>query len=573
METHYYDLIIIGSGLAGLRAALEAARKSDGKIRIALISKVHLMRSHSVCAEGGTGAAINQPDGDSLELHAWDTVKGSDFLADQDVVFRFVEKIIEEIYLLDHWGIPWSRKPDGRINQRPFGGHSYPRAVFAEDKTGFFEMHTLYNRLQKYDNWDRFDEHFVTKLLIKDKKFHGCVAYDMSRGEMCVFYGKACIMATGGAGRIYSFTTFSHTVTGDGFGLVFREGIPLKDMEFMQFHPTGIVPSGILVTEGARGEGGHLKNNKGERFMEKYAPERMELAPRDIVSRAMMTEIREGRGFERADGLHYVHLDLTHLGREKLLERLPLVREVGMKYLGIDIVERPLPVRPVQHYTMGGIHCDIDGKVQGMENMWAAGEVACTSLHGANRLGTNSTAECLVWGAITGEKALEYLKNGASEPDKMEDIAKDEIQRITEKMIGKKGSENLYDIRRELRMTMDEYVGVFREKEGLEKALRKIKELRERYKDIRISDRSKVYNTELINALELENMLDTALVVTISALKREESRGAHYRLDFPKRDDEKFLKHTIAYRDEKEGVRLDYEPVRITHWKPVERKY
>jgi succinate dehydrogenase / fumarate reductase flavoprotein subunit len=287
----------------------------------------------------------------------------------------------------------------------------------------------------------------------------------------------------------------------------------------------------------------------------------------------MMTEIREGRGFERADGLHYVHLDLTHLGREKLLERLPLVREVGMKYLGIDIVERPLPVRPVQHYTMGGIHCDIDGKVQGMENMWAAGEVACTSLHGANRLGTNSTAECLVWGAITGEKALEYLKNGASEPDKMEDIAKDEIQRITEKMIGKKGSENLYDIRRELRMTMDEYVGVFREKEGLEKALRKIKELRERYKDIRISDRSKVYNTELINALELENMLDTALVVTISALKREESRGAHYRLDFPKRDDEKFLKHTIAYRDEKEGVRLDYEPVRITHWKPVERKY
>ncbi|MEO0270307.1 MAG: succinate dehydrogenase/fumarate reductase flavoprotein subunit [candidate division WOR-3 bacterium] len=572
MEAHYYDLIILGSGLAGLRAALEASRKSDGKVKIALISKVQLIRSHSVCAEGGTGAAINQADGDSPLLHAWDTVKGSDFLADQDVVFRFVEKIIEEIYLLEHWGIPWSRREDGRINQRPFGGHSYPRAVFAEDKTGFFEMHTLYNRLQKYDNWDRFDEYFVTKLLIKDGKFHGCVAYNMSGGEMACFYGKACIIATGGAGRIYAFTTFSHSVTGDGYALAFREGIPLKDMEFMQFHPTGLVPSGILITEGARGEGGYLKNNKGERFMEKYAPKMMELAPRDIVSRSMMTEIREGRGFEGPDGLDYIHLDLTHLGKERLLERLPLVREVGIKYVGIDIIEKPLPVRPVQHYTMGGIHCDIDGKVYGTSNIWAAGEVACLSLHGANRLGTNSTAECLVWGAITGEKAIEYLKE-AEEPQKMEDIVKDEYDRVFNKLLGKKGSENLYEIRRELRKTMDTHVGVFRDREGLEKALQKIKELKEKYKYIKLVDKSKVYNTELINALELENMLNVAEVVTVSALKREESRGAHARIDFPKRDDEKFLKHTLAYKDEKDGVRIEYIPVNITYWKPEERKY
>jgi succinate dehydrogenase / fumarate reductase flavoprotein subunit len=570
MEVHSYDIIIIGSGLAGLRAALEIVRKSD-KVRVALISKVQLMRSHSVCAEGGTGAAISYGDGDSPELHAWDTVKGSDFLADQDVVFRFVEKIIEEIYLLDHWGIPWSRKKDGRINQRPFGGHSYPRAVFAEDKTGFFEMHTLYNRLQKYDNWDRFDEFFVTKLLIRDRKFYGVVAYDMGRGEMVVFYGKACIIATGGGGRIYSFTTFSHTVTGDGLGLVFREGISLKDMEFMQFHPTGLVPTGILITEGARGEGGHLKNIKGERFMEKYAPEKLELAPRDIISRAMMTEIKEGRGFERKDGLHYLHLDLTHLGREKLLERLPLVREVGLKYVGIDIVDNPLPVRPVQHYTMGGIHCDINGKVVETENMWAAGEVACTSLHGANRLGTNSTAECIVWGAITGNEALKYIEEAENSSPKMQDVVKDELVRL-DNLMSKKGKENIYDIRRELRRTMDEYLGVFRNKEGMERALEKIKELKERFKDIEIKDKSKVYNTEFINALELENMLMVSEVVALSALERKESRGAHARTDFPKRDDKNFLKHTIATKDG-EKIKISYIPVKITRWKPVERKY
>ncbi|MEN3046160.1 MAG: succinate dehydrogenase/fumarate reductase flavoprotein subunit [Candidatus Hydrothermales bacterium] len=573
MQVYYYDLIIIGSGLAGLRAALEALRKSDDKVKVALISKVHLMRSHSVCAEGGTGAALNYADGDSTLLHAWDTVKGSDFLADQDVVFRFVEKIIEEIYLLEHWGIPWSRKKDGRIDQRPFGGHSYPRAVFAEDKTGFFEMHTLYNRLQKYNNWDRFDEFFVTKLLIKDKRFHGCVAYDMKGGEMVVFYGKTGIIATGGAGRIYSFTTFSHTVTGDGQALAFREGIPLKDMEFMQFHPTGLVPSGILITEGARGEGGHLKNNKGERFMERYAPKMMELAPRDIVSRAMMSEIREGRGFERSDGLNYLHLDLTHLGREKILERLPLVREVGIKYLGLDIIDKPLPVRPVQHYSMGGIHCDIDGKVHGIDNMWAAGEVACTSLHGANRLGTNSTAECLVWGAITAQKALEFLKSDGGEPKKVDEVVKDEVDRVFNRLLNKNGKENLYEIRRELRRTMDSNVGVFREKRGLEEAIKKIKELKERFKDIKIHDKSKIYNTELINALELENMLDVSEVVAISALKREESRGAHARLDFPERNDKDFLKHTLAFRDEKGEVRIEYIPVTITYWKPEERKY
>lgn len=569
MEVLNYDIIIAGTGLAGLRAAVEICRKNS-RVKVALISKVQVMRAHSVCAEGGTAAVLHPEDGDSFELHAWDTVKGADFLADQDVVMRFVKMCPEEMYLLDHWGIPWSRKEDGKINQRPFGGHTYPRATFAEDKTGFFEMQTLYDRLQIYDNWDRFEEVFVTKLFIEDGKFHGLFAYDMLSGKFIVLKGKAVIMATGGGGRIYAFTTFSHTVTGDGLALAYREGVPLRNMEFMQFHPTGLVPSGILMTEACRGEGGQLRNNKGERFMDKYAPEKMELAPRDIIARAEMTEILEGRGFKGPDGLDYVHLDLTHLGREKILERLPLIREVTMSYIGLDPIEKPIPVRPVQHYTMGGIDVDIDGRSK-VPNLFAAGEVACNALHGANRLGTNSTAECIVWGRITGEKALEFVESEKFEPKISESKIKDEEKRLVEFM-QKDGKENIYQLRKELRQTMDRYVGVFRDEEGLKTAVNKIREIKERFKNIKIHDKGMYYNTDLTTTLELENMIDVAEVVAVGALERKESRGAHARRDYTKRDDKNYLKHTVAEYTP-EGPKISYRDVNITIWKPIERKY
>ena len=574
-----YDVVILGAGLAGLRAATEIARKYGDRVKVGIVSKVQLMRAHSVCAEGGTAAVLRPEEGDSFTLHAWDTVKGSDFLADQDVVFRFVKMMPYEILLLDHWGIPWARREDGKINARPFGGHTFFRTVFAQDKTGFFEMQTLYDTLQKFSNYTRHDEVFATRIIMKDGKFAGLTAVDLVRGERVLFMGKVIIIATGGAGRLYGFTTYSHSVTGDGLAMALRAGIPLKDMEFIQFHPTGIVPSGILVTEGARGEGGYLRNNKGERFMERYAPSKMELAPRDIVSRAEMTEIEEGRGFKGPDGLDYVHLDLTHLGREKILERLPLIRELAIKFAGVDPIEEPIPVRPVAHYSMGGIHANIDGQVmwdgeRKVENMFVAGEAACLSLHGANRLGSNSTAECLVWGRITGELAGRYATE-KDFPFKEEDVlpeAEEEFRRI-ENLMNRKEGESPYRIRKELQRTMDLNVGVFRTRESLEKALQKIKELKERFKNVKVEDKSLVWNTDLVMTLETGFLLDLAEVVAMGALLREESRGGHFRRDFPKRDDEKWLKHTLAYRKENGELTFDYIPVNITYWKPVERKY
>ncbi|RLA96706.1 MAG: succinate dehydrogenase/fumarate reductase flavoprotein subunit, partial [Deltaproteobacteria bacterium] len=450
VEVLRHDLLILGAGLAGLRAAVEASRITEGRIDIGLISKVQVMRAHSVCAEGGTAAMLRPEEGDSFDLHAWDTVKGSDFLADQDVVFRFVELMPKEVVQLDHWGLPWSRRPDGRINQRPFGGHSFPRATFAEDKTGFFEMQTLYDTLLKYTNWRRYEEWFATSILVDDGKFRGLTAIEMATGKFYLLEAKALIIATGGAGTLFGFTTYSQTVTGDGLALAYRAGIPLQDMEFLQFHPTGLVPSGILMTEACRGEGGYLLNNKGERFMEGYAPERMELAPRDVISRAMMTEIEQGRGFKGPGGLDYLHLDLRHLGRERILERLPLIREVTMHFLGLDPIEEPIPVRPVAHYSMGGIEADINGKTR-VEGIWVAGEAACTGLHGANRLGTNSTAECLAWGAITGREAAKYGGEAGDVPRAPEDQVKEEERRIFEDLMGRDGKENLYQLRQELR--------------------------------------------------------------------------------------------------------------------------
>lgn len=484
---------------------------------------------------------------------------------------RFVEEVPKEILLLEHWGIPWSRRPDGRIAQRPFGGHSYNRTVFAADKTGFFEMHTLYDTLQKYANVTRYDECYVSSILIESNSFRGVTAWDLTSGEFFLIQGKALIIATGGACRMFGFTTYSLTATGDGLAMAYRAGLPVKDLEFVQFHPTGLVPSGILITEAARGEGGYLLNNQGERFMGKYAPAKMEVAPRDIVSRSEITEIEEGRGFPGPDGLDYLHVDLRHLGADKINERLPMIREVAMRFNFIDPIYEPIPIRPAAHYFMGGIHTDNDGATL-IEGIWAAGEAACVSLHGANRLGANSTAECLVWGKITGERTAKYIsKQKAFPPAPKEARLKDEEARVFTRF-SPSGRESAYALRRELQRTMDSQVGVFRTGSDLEAALNKIKELKQRLPDIQVKDRGRIYNTDLLSGLEVDNLLDLAEVIVAGGLARTESRGAHSRRDFPKRDDVNWLKHTLASYTPT-GPRLDYIPVAITMWQPVERKY
>ncbi len=561
-----FDVVIVGAGLAGMRAAIAIAEKRRD-VSVAMISKTYPIRCHSVCAEGGTAAVLDERD--SFDLHAWDTVKGSDFLADQDAVEFFVRECPKEILTLDAWGCPWSRTPDGRIAQRPFGGHSFNRTVFAMDRTGFHEVHTLYERTLMFPNIERFNEYFLTNLIVEDNAVKGVTAIELKTGELVLFEAKAVILATGGAGRIYGFTTYSHTVTGDGMAVAYRCGVPLKDMEFFQFHPTGLVPSGILMTEACRGEGGYLLNRNGERFMKRYAPERMELAPRDVVARAMWKEIVEGRGFEGDYG-PYIALDLTHLGEEKIEERLPLIRETAMKFAGIDPVEEPIPVRPVAHYTMGGIHTNVNCETP-IKGLFACGEVACISVHGANRLGSNSTAECLVFGRVAGEKALEYVLKRDFKGVSRKEFEREE-SRIFDELLGRSGDESPYAIKRELNETMDKNLWIFREERGMKEAVKKIRELKERYKNVEVVDKHRGFNTDLIQTLEIGYMLDLAEVVAICALLRQESRGAHYRLDYPKRDDENWLKHSLAYNTA-DGVKVDYLPVTITKWKPTERRY
>lgn len=580
-EVLTYDVLVIGSGLAGLRAALQAEIATNGKARVAVISKLQVMRSHSVAAEGGTSAVLRPEEGDSIELYMWDTTKGGDFLSDQDAVERYCKLMTDEVLLLDHLGLPWERRPDGRIDQRPFGGQSFPRACYAGDKIGFFEMHTLYDNLLRFDNVDFFEEHFVTSLLIKDKKFYGVTALDMKTGDLRVFLGKSGIIATGGAGQLYKFTTNARTLTGDGYAIAYRAGIPLKDMEFVQFHPTGLVPSGILITEAARGEGAILLNSKGERFMTRYAPNMMELAPRDIVSRSMMTEILEGRGFkDEESGMEYILEDMRHIGKDRILRKLNNIREIALRYLKKDIIEEPIPVRPAQHFMMGGVHADIDGKVlyedgTWVKGLWGAGEAANVGVHGANRLGSNGTGVCLVWGRLTGEQAAKYaLEHNSENISVPQDLVEKEEKRIFDGLLHSRGGgEDHYKIREELRETMDKYVGVFREEKGLTIALKKVKELKERFKEISIEDKSLTYNTDLIMAMETQNLLDVAEVIVAGALARRESRGAHYRTDYPKRDDQNFLKHTLAIMGSDGSPQLEYIPVKIVYWLPVERKY
>ncbi len=528
------------------------------------------MRSHSVAAEGGTAAVLYPDGGDSFESHVWDTIKGSDFLADQDAVELFVRAAPEEIRLLERLGMPWSRRSDGRIAQRPFGGHEFPRATFAADKVGFHEMQTLYGALQAFPNVVFHHEWFATSLLENNGVFCGVTVIEIKTGEFLVVRAKAGILATGGAGRIYNFTTHGYSSTADGLYMAYRAGNALKDMEFIQFHPTGLVPRGILITEAARGEGGHLVNNDGERFMQRYAPAKMELAPRDVVSRSEIIEINAGRGLEGPGGVPSVGLDLRHLGKERILERLPQIREVTMKFLGLDPVDEIIPVRPAAHYTMGGVHTNSRGATQ-LKGLWAAGEAACVSIHGANRLGANSTAICLVYGRITGAEAASYVQNNQKQQDIPDDQVKRDESRIYDETLRGSGTVSPYEIRDRLQTIMDRHAYVFRNGEGLKSAIKEIRTLRgESYRNV--SDKTKEYNTNLLHVLELDSLLNTAELVLLGALAREESRGAHSRLDCPNRDDKNWLRHSLAYRANGEPA-LTYSPVTITKHAPTERRY
>jgi len=564
-----YDVLVVGGGLAGIRAAIAVA-ETNPRLKIGMVSKVYPMRSHTVSAEGGAAAVMAAND--SYDTHAFDTIKGSDYLADQDVVQAFVREAPLEIVQMEHWGCPWSRNADGTIAVRPFGGMTTWRTVFAADKSGFHMLHTVFQTSLKYDQIHRHDEAFVTKLLVEDSRCVGVTAIDMRTGKMNAITARATILATGGLGRIYAFTTNGNICTGDGMTLAYRAGVPLKDMEMVQFHPTGLPYTGILITEAVRGEGGYLYNNQGERFLKHYVPGKMELGPRDIISRAMTTEFEEGRGFEGPHG-KYMHLDVRHLGEEAIDRKLPFMRELGREFVGIDIVKDPIPVRPVQHYMMGGVDTDISGATP-MKGLYAAGECANVGLNGANRLGSNSLPECLVFGAAAGRAAAEQVGSlAAVGANPIDALLRDETKRVEDSFLDKKGGdERIAEIREDMQHSMDQGAGVYRTKEGLTELSNLLDSFRERFERIKVDDSSRVFNTELTAAIELDFMLDCAVAVAHSALAREESRGAHARRDFPERNDEKFLKHTIAYHTDA-GPRLEYRDVRLGKFEPKARTY
>jgi succinate dehydrogenase / fumarate reductase flavoprotein subunit len=567
MDALSHDILVIGGGLAGLRAAVEARRRGCD---VAVLSKVHPLRSHSVAAQGGINAALDNaatPIRDSWENHAFDTIKGSDYLADQDAVEMLCQEGIERVIEMEHWGTLFSRTGDGKIAQRPFGGAGFPRACYAADRTGHNLLHVLYEQAVRL-NIPVYEEWYALALAVEDGTCMGVIAFHLFKGRIVPIRAKATILATGGYGRIYLRSTNAVINTGQGCYLAYEAGAPLEDMEFVQFHPTGLFGTSILITEGARGEGGYLVNAKGERFMERYAPQLMELGPRDIVARSIQTEIEQGRGFEGG----YVHLDLRHLGRERILNRLPGIRQIAIDFAGIDPVLQPIPIQPAQHYSMGGVATNVEGETS-LPGLFAAGECACVSVHGANRLGGNSLLETIVLGARAGKKASQAVKEGPlaksrpspQEPLKAFQSRLDQIFRI-------EGKEPAFRLRDEMKSTLMAGVGIFRNAADLFSARESIRGLKERFKSVGLKQKGLVFNHELTQYFELEGMLHVAEVIAEGALARQESRGSHFRTDFPKRDDEHWLRHTLAYKT-LEGPRLEYKKVTMTKYPPKERTY
>ena len=578
-----YDIVIVGGGGAGLRAAI-AIGETNPKLKVALVSKVYPMRSHTVAAEGGAAAVIK--DNDSFNDHCLDTIGGGDWMCDQDAVELFVNEAPKELIQMEHWGCPWSRELDGTVAVRPFGGMKIERTWFAADKTGFHLLHTLFQTSLKYNNVIRHDEWFATKILVENGRCQGVTAIEMRSGILKVIAAKSVIMCTGGAGRVFPFTTNGSIKTGDGMAMAYRAGIPLKDMEFIQYHPTGLPGTGILITEAARGEGGILVNKEGYRYLQDYdlgmpldiedpkhpVKKSMELGPRDRLSQAFIKEREKEKTIPGPFG-DVVHLDIRHLGKKKIDKKLPFVRELTKNYIGIDPVYEPIPVRPVVHYMMGGIDTNIDCSTI-LPGLFAAGECACVSINGANRLGSNSLTEILVYGARAGQAAAVFAaEHSEIDIEALKKQGTDEYKRITRDFLQKDGgSERIATLRKEMHQIMEQSVDIFRSESGLKEACNKIEELKDRFSSILIEDKSLNFNTELTSALELENMIDVAESIIFSALSRRESRGSHQRTDFVNRDDENFLRHSLAYRTEAES-RIEYQDVVITKWPPAERIY
>jgi succinate dehydrogenase / fumarate reductase flavoprotein subunit len=586
MQTHRYDVVIVGAGGAGMRAALESGQR----VRTAVLTKLYPTRSHTGAAQGGMCAALANVEDDNWEWHTFDTIKGGDYLVDQDAAEVMCREAVDAVLDLEKMGLPFNRTPEGRIDQRRFGGHTrnhgeaaVRRACYAADRTGHMILQTLYQQCLKH-GIEFFNEYYVLDLLVVEhegrRSTAGVVAYDLATGEVHVFQAKSVVFATGGFGKVFRTTSNAHTLTGDGMGIVWRRGLPLEDMEFYQFHPTGLAGLGVLLSEAARGEGGILRNKDGERFMERYAPTIKDLAPRDMVARAMANEVREGRGCG-PEGT-YVHLDLTHLPREQIDAKLPDITEFARTYLGVEPYTEPVPVYPTAHYAMGGIPTTVDGEVlasndEVVAGLYAAGEVACVSVHGANRLGTNSLLDINVFGRRAGIAAAQYA-SGAEHVDLPDDPAATVTALLTQMRDGD-GGERVAAIRTELQATMDINAQVYRTEASLKQALGDLARLKERYAHVTVQDKGARFNTDLLEAVELGFLLELAEVLVVSALNRRESRGGHFREDYPTRDDEQFLQHTMAYRaGDGDGVagssvRLDYKPVAITRYQPMERKY